>query len=227
MVRVQERKNAVRMRLAGKSYTSIQKSLGVSKSTLSNWLRDITLTQKQERQIKKSATEKRTESYIKTVRERRAKIIREYYEKEQRLLLPLTERDFLVAGLFLYLGEGAKSSWSHIAISNSNPEVIRFSIRWLTKILGIPRKKIKVLVHLYKDMNIEKEISFWAGVTGIPKNQFRKPYIKKTSSKKISYHTFGHGTCNVLAGSAIIKNRIMAGIKVVMDALNAPVAQLG
>ncbi len=215
------------MRVAGKSYTSIRKSLGVNKSTLSHWLRNITLTQKQIRQIEKSAIEKRTESYIKTVRERRVRITREYYEKEQTLLLPLTKRDFLIAGLFLYLGEGTKSSWSRIAISNSNPEVIQFSIRWLTRILCIPRKKIRILVHLYKDMDIEKEISFWIRITGIPRKQFRKPYIKKTTSKKISYQTFGHGTCNVLTGSAIIKNRIMAGIKVVMDALNAPVAQLG
>ena len=217
MARFTERRKAIKLRGQGKTYTYIKECLGVNKSTLSYWIRDIELTSSQREKIDKDAKAKRIESYIKTTKKRRKKFIQNYYDIAQQELGSLGTRDFLMAGLFLYLGEGSKSDWSQVCISNSDPTIIRFATFWFTKILGIKKEDIRVALHLYKDMNIEQELKFWRQVTGATKKQFWKPYIKKTSSQKINHPTFGHGTCKIYYGSAKLKNEIMAKIRVILD----------
>ena len=46
-MKLQEKFNAIRLRKQGKSYREIKKRVGVSKGTLSLWLRDIELTHRQ------------------------------------------------------------------------------------------------------------------------------------------------------------------------------------
>lgn len=217
MTRRLDRRKAIELRKQGKTYTFIKKHLGISKSTLSYWLRNIKLTKSQIESIRKNSIEKRVENYINTRREGRKKIFESYLKNERKNLLPLSERDFLIAGLFLYLGEGGKSDWWTTSISNTNPSIIKFTLFWLKKILKVPKRKIKVHLHLYKDMNLEKEINLWSKITGISKKQFRKPYVKKTSSKNIDYHTFGHGTCNILVENTELKNKIIAAIRIILE----------
>lgn len=217
MVRVLDRQKAVRLRKSGKSFTHIRKKLNVAKGTLSYWISGIKLTSKQLDKIQKEGRALQVERYIKTRKEQRKKIFDAYCDIEKNKLLPLTKRDYLIAGLFLYLGEGSKSSWWETGVSNSNPTIIRFVIFWLTNILRVPKNKIRIYVHLYKNMDVRAELDFWSKTTKIPLSQFRKPYIKKTSSLAIDYFTFGHGTCNVLVNGGNIKNKIMAGIRIILE----------
>lgn len=221
MARKLDRGKAINLRKQGGTYTFIRKQLNVSKSTLSYWLRDIELTPDQLNKIKKETIAKRVETYIQTTRERRKRIIQECYESEKKNLSHITKRDFLIAGLFLYLGEGEKSNWFVSSISNSNPSIIKFAVFWLVKILGVNKKKIKVRLHLYQDMSIQKEIKFWQKVTGLPIIQFSKPYIKKSKFTKINYSTFGHGTCNIIVGNVKLKHKIMTAIQVILDSAGA------
>src|SRR3989344_781816 len=105
-----------------------------------------------------------------------------------------------------------------IQITNSDPSIIRFSIFWISKILGVQKEKLKVQLHLYKDMDIENEIKFWLDETGLKREQVIKPYIKNMSSLKINHPSFGHGTCSVYCHGAILKDEFMAKIRVIMDA---------
>src|SRR3989344_589268 len=218
MARFEDRRKAIELRLAGQTYSSIRTKLNVNKSTLSDWLKNIQLSKKQLEKISSDTIARRVETYINTTRIRRQKISETFYKDQEKKLLPLSKRDFLVAGLFLYLGEGAKSDRSRIQITNSDPAIIKFSIFWISKILGIQKEKLKVQLHLYKDMDIENEIKFWLDKTGLKREQVIKPYIKKTSSLKINHPSFGHGTCSVYCHGAILKDEFMAKIRVIMDA---------
>ena len=221
MARILDRRKAIALRQSGKPYSQIRAELGVSKSTLSNWLTGVLLTDVQIKDIKKQWIDRRVETYIKTTKLRRQKIFENYCEIEKKNLLPLTDRELLIAGLFLYLGEGAKSDWFRVQISNTDPSIIKFSIVWLTKVFRIPKRELKIQLHLYSDMDIEKEIKFWQNTTGFNRDQFIKPYIKKSSSQKIDHPSFGHGTCNIYIGRVGIKHKIMAGIKIILDSVNA------
>ena len=142
----------------------------------------------------------------------------EVYNKEKKKLLPLSKRELFLAGLFLYWGEGTKANKGELVISNTDPKVITFSLHWFIKILKVPKKKIKILVHLYKDMNIEKELQFWSELTKIPLSQFRKPYIKKTYSKSVTYKgAFGHGTCNIRIADTRLLEKVLMTIKAMGD----------
>ena len=52
MTKLQMRTLAEKMRLEGHSYSSIQKKIGVSKSTLSSWLREIPLSDTRLRELR-------------------------------------------------------------------------------------------------------------------------------------------------------------------------------
>ncbi|MBI2065317.1 MAG: hypothetical protein HYT62_04665 [Candidatus Yanofskybacteria bacterium] len=225
MARIVDRRKAIELRLAGNSYSYIKGRLNVSKGTLSDWLKDVELSDLQLEKIKKDSLEKRVENYIKTAKLRREKIFATIYLHQKNKLLPLSTRDLLIAGLFLYLGEGAKSNRSRIQITNTDPSIIKFSIFWMTKILNIEIEKLRVQLHLYNNMDIEKELNFWQNSTRLKKDQFIKPYIKTTSSLKIDHPSFGHGTCNLYACDTNLKHNILAGIKVMLDEINGRVAQ--
>jgi hypothetical protein len=131
--------------------------------------------------------------------------------------LPLTGKELELAGLFLYWGEGKKNLKSSLAINNTDPQVVKFALYWMTKALKIPKKKMKIELHLYSDMNVDKEVSFWVRNLGISKAQFYKPYIKKSMKIAIDHKGFGHGTCGVVVNDVRLKERIIMGIKAIAD----------
>lgn len=211
---------AIKLRLLGQSYSDIRTRVAVSKSTLSLWLRNYPLSPGQ---LNKLMTRKRVvqiERFRTAMKNKREIRMGEEYLRVKAELYPLTERDFLIAGLFLYLGEGAKSSYSRIQILNSDPNIIKFCVFWLTKILKINKDKLRIQVHLYKDMDISNELIFWQKTTSLSRNQFIKPYIKKTSSQKIDHPSFGHGTCNVYTHQVELKQKIISGIQLILNSVS-------
>lgn len=217
MARILDRRVAIKLRQQGKSWTYIKNCLSLNRGTLSRWIKDVELTQTQRQKIYEDSKIRRIENYIITVKARRKRIEEEAYKTEFKNLGHIKDRDLFMAGLFLYLGEGSKSNRHLISISNSNPEIIRFAKFWLTRILFVPESKLRIQLQLYRDMNIAKEIGFWSKSLCIPKHQIIKPYVKKTSSKVIDHPTFGHGTCNIYLSNTILKGRIMASIKVILN----------
>lgn len=216
MARFKDKEKAIKLRLNGKSYSQIKKIIGVSKSTLSYWLKDHPLSEERIRELKSDP--RRIEKYRATRLRQKQERFNKVYREEKKKLLPLTKRDLFIAGLFLYWGEGEKTKEANIALSNTNPAVLKFFIRWLRKSLNIPKEKIKVKLHLYKDMNIKKKIDFWSKTLLISKNQFRKSYIKSSNKKAITFRpNYGHGTCNVIVGDAILNRKIMANLKIIED----------
>jgi len=219
MARFEDRKKAIELRLAGQTYSSIRTQLNVGKSTLSDWLKNTPLSPEQVEKISRDTVAHRVETYIKNTRARRQNIFENYCSTQKQKLLPLNKRELLIAGLFLYLGEGSKSRRSLIQITNSDPSIIKFSLFWITRVLGITRDKLRIQLHLYKDMGIDNEINFWLKTTGLRREQIIKPYIKKTTSLKINHPSFGHGTCSLYTCNSIIKDEIMAGIRVILDSI--------
>ncbi|MFA5051323.1 MAG: helix-turn-helix domain-containing protein [Patescibacteria group bacterium] len=209
MARSIDREKAIKLRKEEKSYSQIKKILGISKSTLSCWLKDYPLSKQRIRELR-DCNEQRIEKYRETMREKREKRLKKIYGEQKQLWLPLTNRELFFAGLFLYWGEGRKGFQSAIEVSNTDPSMIRFVIYWLTKILKIPKEKIKVGLHLYKNMDIKKEHLFWSKTLNLSPSQFRKPYIKESSNLRINHKGgFGHGTCRIYICDARIKEKII------------------
>lgn len=220
MARFKDREKALSLRKQGMSYSQIKKILKVSKSTLSLWLGNYPLSKQRIRELR-DWSEQRIEKFRETMRKKREKRLKETYEVQKKILLPLKNRELFMLGLGLYWGEGTKYRMMGLSVSNTDPSIIKFFISWLNKCLLISRKKIRILVQLYSDMDINREMRYWSEVLKIPKTQFAKPYIKKTSSKRINHKGgFGHGTCNVRINGVPLAEKIFMSIKVIADRYN-------
>jgi len=217
MARFQDKEKALALRKKEMSYSQIKSILGISKSTLSGWLKDYPLSKERVNELR-GKNEKRIERYRETRKCTKDKRLKQFYLEEKVKIFPLTKRDFFIAGLFLYWGEGSKTISKTVCVSNTDPSVVSFFIDWVINHLNSPKEKIHILLHLYNDMDINKEINFWSKTLNVPKNQFSKPYIKQTSIKSINYKgMFGHGTCNVRVYDARLSEKILMGIKAISD----------
>lgn len=85
-----------------------------------------------------------------------------------------------VAGVMLYWGEGCKSDKMGVVdFANSDKDMIILFLKFLRIVCGIDEKRLRVFPYLHANQNVEKSVEYWSGITGISKNQFTKPYIRK------------------------------------------------
>jgi len=218
-IKTKEKQIAIELRLKGYSYSQIKSELGLSKSTLSGWLKNYPLSEERIRELK--FNEKKIEKYRETCRKRKENILKGIYNSEKKIIFPLSKRDLFIAGLFLYWGEGGKTKESELILSNTNPAMIKFFVYWAENVLGFDRSKISVKLHLYSDMDIAKEIDFWSKEIKVKKSQFIKPYIKNSKISSLTYKNgFGHGTCNIAICNAVLAKKILMGLKAAEDYFN-------
>jgi hypothetical protein len=220
MARLDDRRKAIILRKKGETYSEIRKALAVPKSTLSDWLNNYPLTEIQIARLQQKLKRKRYLAIEKTrltkLKKRESRLDRTY-KKQRKRLLPLSIRELYLCGLFLYWGEGVKGLRSGVSLSNTDPKVVKFYYRWLTQVLKVPREKVRVAVHLYKDMNVKKALNFWSTELGLPLKQFIKPYIKVTKKSEIDHKGFGHGTCGIYVYDQYLKEKVMLGIESIAD----------
>ncbi len=152
------------------------------------------------------------------MRKKKEKRLNKFYNEEKKNLFPIKNKNLYIAGLFLYWGEGTKGKMSRLTLTNSDPALIKFFIRWGTESLGADKESIKICLHLYNDMDIKKEIDFWSKELKIPTSQFIKPYIKESKSTRINHKGgFKHGTCSATIANTELKERVMMAIKAVQE----------
>ena len=206
-----EKEIAIVLRKKGMSYNMIREHIRVSKSTLSLWLEKYPLTSERLKELRSNSTPNR-EAYRETMRIKREARILVQAKRVAKDLGKLSRREFFVAGFFLYWGEGAKGRRGEVSVANTDPSIIRSFLKWLA-LIGAQRDKCHFTLHLYADMNPEKEIAYWMNELGVAKSAFYKPYIKKTNLLDITYRNgFGHGTCNARYASQDLNDYVLTGL---------------
>jgi len=218
----QLREEVIKLRIEQKlSYGEIKKRLGVPKSTLSYWLREFPLSEEMILELRRHGWKKgeaSRERFRNTMKRKQELKRREVYKKYQKRLDKISEDAFFVAGLMLYLAEGGKSNYAQISLANTDPRIIKFFIKWINDFLNINKKEIKIQLHLYENMDIEKEKNFWKNELGLPEIQFYKPEIRKLQKSSFSYReSFRHGTCSIYVLGVEKKREVMMGIQAFLD----------
>ncbi len=219
MARREDKEKAIKLRKKGHSYSQIKEKLGVSKSSLSEWLSDFPLSDKRIKELR-DRNPRRIENFRNTMKKKRERALEEAYKKAKKDIGKLNKREILIAGLFLYWGEGSKTAKTLVSVSNTDPSVLRFFIHWL-HILGVRKEKINVKLHLYKDMDEEKEKRFWAKELNVPLKNFSRSYIKDSKISGLTYKNgFGHGTCAVRVYNGELERYIMMCLRYIRDINN-------
>ncbi len=218
MAKYKEKSKAIELRKKGLSYSQIKEKLGIGKGTLSNWLKDYPLSDKRTRELRDN-NPRRIEKYINTMRKKREEKFSIAFDIAQKDIGKITDRELFIAGFFLYWAEGGKTRDGTVILTNTDPSMLRVYLKWL-RLLKIPKKELKIKLHLYKDMNEDKEINFWSKELGVEKSKFQKTWIKDSKMSDLTYkNNFGHGTCNIILHKTDIARYVLMGIKFIASVI--------
>ena len=223
MAKSKEKFLARKLRKEGLSMKEISERLKVSKGSVSLWCSDIRLTKRQIQKLHDKMVRGSYEGRLKGTqmqKERKQRIIEECLTKAKIDIATLGEREMFVAGLGLYWGEGAKNS--AVRFYNSDPQAIQFMMKWFRQILKIEENRFSLYLNInetHKD-RLDDVMRFWSKLTGLKKEQFRKPILVKARNKK-KYENFNnhYGTlCIRIAKSGNLLYQIMGWIKAMNEA---------
>ena len=221
-MRTELRELATKLRLEKElSYSEIKNRLGVSKSTLSYWLRDLPLSEEKIKKLQKAGWQKSEasrERYRNTMKAKETLKENAEYQRYLSKFQKLSDDSIFTAGLMLYHAEGGKNVRSRIALANTDPDLIKFFVKWVVKFLDVNKKDIRFQLHLYENMDIEKEEKFWYNELEISRNQIYKLSVRKIKPGSFTYKdSVRHGTCSVYVFGVEKKRRLSAAIKAFLD----------
>lgn len=221
--------NAIYYRRRGFSYNMISDRMGVKKSTIAYWTKEIPFKPNKE-VIRRIGFGKLKSAIFK--QNRRIAEIKEMKEIARKELGLITKRDLWMLGVGLYLGEGSKLN-EYVRIINSDPEIIKTALMWFRKICGLENKNLIPAVHAYPDNNINSILDYWSKITGIPKKQFGKTQIDRRGNKSGKRkRKLPYGTLHLYTKSCGNKNlgkrlhrRIVGWLESALKQINAGVVQ--
>ncbi|MCL4405097.1 MAG: helix-turn-helix domain-containing protein [Patescibacteria group bacterium] len=205
---------AIRLRKDGLSYNEIRKVTPIAKSTLSLWLKSVPLSSSQRKRLyTKQITILSRGSQ--SQKERRKREVREIIEAaEDEIILPLDTQAHLLFGAALYWAEGSKKNL--FEITNSDPALIAFMVRWIEKVFLVSPKELRAWLNLYPQQDEVSIKRFWSGLTGIPFSNFGKSYTKPPG-KNYKKNNLYYGTIKVMIPrSTDLKHRMFGWIKAVL-----------
>ena len=175
------------LRSQGKSYTEIQKEFQIPKSTLSVWLGE---------KYSGIFDRKAQLAHLKKIRlisaesKTAARLKRDALASEQGTIaarkVPRTNVNVLKALLaMLYWAEGSKfDGVSGVRFVNTDPKLIALYLSLLRRCFPVDERKLKVRLHLHYYHKKRESLQYWSSLTGVPKEQFGKLYIKRRNSNK-------------------------------------------
>lgn len=185
---------AIKLRKQGLSYASIKKEVNVSRSTLSLWLRDIKLSDVQQKKLYQGQAAGRYKG-AKSQQQRRIKrevsiILGGKIEFEHLLVNSL----FLI-GLALYWAEGDKRQ-IRVKFTNSDETMIQIMMKWFREVCNVPESKFRIALHIHNLHSRKDAQRYWSRLTGVPLTQFHKVVIKETTLFQRG-NVLYNGTCGI------------------------------
>ena len=180
------RAQARALRAQGHDYKEIADHLGVSKSSVSLWVRDLPVPPRLSyEEIRRRAAEG-AHRYWAVEREiREARRVSECAVAAAEIG-DLTDREILVAGAVTYWCEGVKNKPhrrnDRVVFINSDPALITFFLRFLDA-AGVTRDDLIFRVYIHENADAEAAQQFWLDLANTRPNQFRRPVLKRHNPK--------------------------------------------
>jgi transcriptional regulator with XRE-family HTH domain len=213
IVKTEERQKARELRAQGWSVKEIERRVGVARSTVSLWVRDIRLEDAQRRRLETKTTKGQLEAAARKAA--RGRLSREEYQLEGRLLVRERGASY-AAGCMLYWAEGGKGRNS-IQLSNSDPELLAYFAEFLRRHFGVPDDAFRISCNLFADhVHRQHEIErFWLTTLRLPTACLRKSIVNTYSkySQKKRVNKLPYGTCRLAVHSTRIVQTIYGSIQ--------------
>jgi transposase-like protein len=207
----------------GLSIGDIAKELRVARSSVSVWVRDIVLTDKQKEILRsQNPLYNRQINGSITMANKHAQLRRKYREEGA---IRAKENNILHAmGCMLYWGEGSKSTCS-VSISNSDSKLLRLFKKFLCTCYAVKEEQFVVHIHCYtsnqKEINVIE--NYWLSQLDLRIENLRKTVLNCVSkySKRRRGNTLEFGTCHLSVHDVKIKQSIVGAIQEYGDFFNS------
>ena len=204
---------AIAMRKKGYSLRRVHANLGIPKSTLSGWFKNIDLTSKQKQKLddswKKGLINARQKAVIWHNQQKQSRIDEARHQAELSLdKLDLSNIAVIELALsLLYLGEGRKNS-AYTSLRSSDPLILKFFVSALEKSYKISKNSFKCELHLRADQNSDKLKKYWSKQLSIPLVNFTSVSKDSRTLGSKSYAWY-KGVCVVNCGNAAVQRKLL------------------
>jgi hypothetical protein len=204
---------AMRLRKLGKSLPHIHQALGIPKSTLSYWLKDVKLTAKQK--------EKLHQDWLNALVTARKEAVKWHQSEKQKRIdfaertadnildeIDINNRHILELSLaVLYLAEGSKKNLE-TALGSSDLNTLRFFLKSLRILYDLDIAKVRCELYLRYDQDPDELKRYWAKELSLPLSNFTQVNLDK---RTIGRETYGHykGVCSLRCGNVAIRRRLV------------------
>jgi hypothetical protein len=212
--KVAERERARGLRARSWTLKDIAVELGVSKSSVSVWVRDVEFDPRPRNRGPSSH-----KPHPLTLEKQRQ--LERCREEAEARVSSLTERDFFMYGLARYHGEGFKTETTGVGMANTDPGLLRMFAMWLRQFFEIDEQRLRARLYLHVGLDLAGATAYWSDLLDIPEAQFRKPYrAEPRGSYRRSKHEFG---CpSVRYTDLLLHRRVMAMISAVSSQIADP-----
>lgn len=214
-MRAKERREARELRVQGFSIREIAEKINCAKSSVSKWVRDISLTEKQilRLDLKQDRARAKAANHPNSPKNVWAKIrttIIAAAEKE----IPKKYSIYVlkILGASLYWAEGYKQTVNMVRFSNSDPFMIALMMRFFREICNVGKEKFRGVLHIHPHLDKDKAEQFWSTVSGIPMRQFHKTQFGISRVSKQKRDTLPLGTFCIVICDARLKSKIQGWI---------------
>jgi transcriptional regulator with XRE-family HTH domain len=208
--KVLEQQQARELRAQAWTLADIATELGVSKSSVSLWVRDVEFVPNPRRRTRPPRVSSLHLRKLEEIERLDAAAVVEIGQ--------MTDREFLMAGIALYAGEGSKTDGA-IKFANTNPALVDFFLVWLRRFFVVDESRLRVNLYLHEGLDLDAAVEYWSRLTRIPASQFAKPYRAVADpTRRHSKHVMG---CATIAYCCTTDHRRVMGF---VRALSCPTA---
>lgn len=211
--KVEERARARELRAKSWTLNEIASELGVSKGSVSVWVRDVDFEPRP--RMRGHPAGPKHPMRLK----REAELERCRVEAEE-WVGALSQRDLAMFCLGLYAGEGSKTDGA-VSMANTNPRYLRALLAWLRKEFDLDESRFRARLYLHEGLDLEDAMRHWTEALGVPPGQFQKPY-RAVPDSSIRSRKHPRGCATVIYSSSSLHRRVMAMIEAIASRFDLP-----
>jgi len=208
------KEQAINLRKRGLSVNKIAEKLGAPQSSVSLWVRSVQLSHEQTVILKKhshspSVIEKRRQSRLANESVKRMAAI----NTSAKDISHMDKKTLLILGTALYWAEGGKSKLGVARVTNTDPDLIRMTMRFFREVCDVPEDKFRAHIHIHAPEAAERAEKYWSQISGIPLKHFYKTYTIKSKATKNRRFSLPYGTLEVAVNSIGVHLMILGWIE--------------
>jgi transposase-like protein len=208
-----EREEARKLRKEeGRSVRELAALLGVSRSSISLWVRDIELTTEQSQALRRRMGGRIDGSRVNAMRALERRRREQAWGKEAARAGDAMH----AAGCMLFWAEGSRER-NAVRFTNSDPAMVAFFLNFLRRSFGIADEKVAVTCNLFADhLERQREIEdFWLAELGLTRSNLRKSTVNRYSkySQKKRRNKLPYGTCRLSVCDTRLAQHIYGAIQ--------------